>query len=216
MATVSDFALDEYHIGIYHPKHKNRWVAKFIGITPDRTIDTSEGGGAVSASSTITEADSGLTMQVVTFNRPSLSFAEVKLDRYNAVAYVAGKHEWATLSLTLEDDVTGIATAALQAQLERQQYLIGAGNGATTNLLAPGAVGREYKFAVDLEMRDGGAKNLEIWHIQGAWIQNINWGDLDYASGDAVKIEVTLRYDHAWQEVVAGKYGNALGGFTTG
>lgn len=219
MATISDFALDDEHIGIFHPKHKNRWVAYFIGISGERNKDTAEGGGAVTGGNNT--ADYGLTMQVVTFNRPSLSWAEVPLHRYNSVAYVMGKHEWAELSLSLEDDVTGMATAALQTQLERQQFLIGdpsmsyiAGQTDKPNLLSTGAVGREYKFAVLLEMRDGGRVTLERWHLEGCWIKSINWGDLDYSTGDAVKLDVTLRFDHAWQEVLNNTYGNALGGFT--
>ena len=35
--------------------------------------------------------------------------------------------------------------------------------------------------------------------MEGCWLQNVDWGDLDYSSSEAVSITLTIRYDHARQ-----------------
>src|SRR5574343_117352 len=130
MATLSQMGIPGSGNGILAPKLKNRWQVRFIGIAK-----AANGNGK------------DLTAQAVTVSRPSLSFEEVKLDRYNSTAYVAGKHSWEPLNLTVEDDITGLAATVVQQQLEGQQRLIGAdsANGAWLNA-EPTASG--YKFAM--------------------------------------------------------------------
>jgi hypothetical protein len=38
---------------------------------------------------------------------------------------------------------------------------------------------------------------IEQWDIQGAWIQDFNGGELDYASSDNAEISITIRFDAA-------------------
>ena len=147
-------------------------------------------------------------------SRPNLSFEEVKLDRYNSTAYVAGKHSWDPLNLTVEDDITGLAATLVQQQLETQQRLIGAdsSNGQWLNA-EPTASG--YKFGLKLELLDGNEGVVEVWKLEGAWIQSADWGELDYSASEALQISLTIRFDHAYQEIAGQGYGTALGGFAT-
>lgn len=178
MSTINDFGIPGVGSGILHPKHKNRWRATFANL----------GGGADSQP---------ISMQVITMTRPTLSFDEVQLDRYNSRAWVAGKHTWDELKMTLEDDVTGTATKVLQSQLQKQQWLI----GAEGQWLAASGEGSLYKFVTYLDMLDGNEQPIETWTYEGCWLKNTNWGDLDYSTGDAVKIDLSIRFDHARQAV---------------
>lgn len=36
-----------------------------------------------------------------------------------------------------------------------------------------------------------------MWHLQGIWPSAVNWGGLDYNSGDKVVIDITIVYDKA-------------------
>ena len=152
-----------------------------------------------------------LTAQAVTISRPNLSFEEVKLDRYNSTAYVAGKHSWEPVSLTVEDDITGLASTVVQQQLETQQRLIGAdsSNGQWLNA-EPTASG--YKFAMKLEMLDGNEAVVETWKLEGCFIQACDWGEMDYSASEAAQINLTIRFDHAFQELGGQGYGTAIGG----
>jgi len=190
MATINDIGIPGIGTGILQPKMKNRWRVTFANI----------GGGTSSQP---------LSLQAVTVTRPVLSFEEVPLHRYNSVAWVAGKHTFEPITITFEDDVTGTASQVLQNELQEQQFLI----GAEGPFLGVGEEGSLYKFVTYLDMLDGKEQVIEKWQVEGCWIQNIDYTDLDYSASDAVQITVTIRYDHARQDI--GGY-NAGEGVATG
>lgn len=184
---------------ILHPKHRNRWQAQFLGMT--NTV-----GGTNPADAR------NLTAQLTTFTRPSLEFDEVTLDRYNSRAYVAGKHTWSPITFNVEDDIGGLASSVLQAQLETQQRLIGAfGNNGQWLNTAMSAL--EYKFGTIIQMLDGNETVLEEWSLEGCWLSAVDYSDLDYADGAQVVISVTMRFDHARQFLTTAGAGLAVGGF---
>jgi len=185
MSTINDMGIPGVGSGINHPKHKNRWRVTFANL----------GGGVDSQP---------LSMQVITVSRPSYTFEEIALHRYVTQAYVAGKYRWDELKMTIEDDVTGTASAVLQAQQQKQQWII----GAEGQWFAAAGEGSLYKFVTYLDMLDGNDQVIEKWTIEGCWIKNINYGELDYGAGaEAVKIDLSIRFDHARQR---------LGGYSQG
>lgn len=191
MATVMDIGIPGVGSGINHPKQKNRWRVTFANM----------GGGADSQP---------VSMQAITVSRPTLNFAEVELHRYNSVAYIAGKHSWEELKISLQDDVTSSATAIIQAQLQKQQWLI----GAEGQWLAAAGEGSLYKFVTYLAQLDGNAQVIETWTVEGCWIKTATYGELDYKDSEPVQIDLSIRFDHARQTL--GGYvqgpGVALGG----
>jgi len=194
MATLSQVGIAGVGNGILHPKHKNRWRALFVGL-----------GGTLGASSGVPNE---LSMQAVTVTRPSLSYEEVQLDRYNSRAYVAGKHTFEACNMTVEDDVTNKASNAIQTQLERQQRLIGAsGPWLNTEATAYG-----YKFGMQLEMLDGNETVVEAWKYEGCFFSAVDWTDLDYSTGEKVLINLTIRFDHTRQLLIPAVQGSAIGG----
>lgn len=180
--------------GILHPRLKNKWRITFQDI-----------GRAVSGINS-----RNLTMQATTVTRPQLEFQEVELHRYNSVAYIAGKHTWSAMNLTVEDDITGLASKVVKGQLETQQRLVGIDlDGRWLNTAATGS---DYKFGVKLEMLDGDEGVVETWILEGVFIQAADFSDLDYSASEAVTIQLTLRYDHARSIESGDGYGTALGG----
>jgi len=191
MATLSQVGIPGVGFGILMPKLKNRWRVTFQG------IGANTGGNS-----------SDLSMQAITVTRPNLSFEQIKLDRYNSTAYVAGKHEWEPCNLVVQDDITGLATAIIQSQLEAQQLLI----GADGPWLATAATASAYKFGVKLDLLDGNELIVEQWLLEGCWIANSDFGELDYAASEAVTISLQVRFDHARQIIVQAGLGTAIGG----
>ena len=190
MATITDIGIRGVNSGgILQPKLKNRWRITFANM----------GSGGQS------ENSNGLSMQAVNVQRPTLSFEEVQLDRYNSRAWVAGKHNFEPITLSFEDDVTGSASRVVQDQIQSQQHLIGAGGPFLADSLSSAPEGSLYKFVTYLDMLDGATDDvIEKWTIEGCFIQNVSYGDLDYAASEQVLIEVTLRYDHARQDALNG------------
>lgn len=194
MATLSQMGVPQAGFGILQPKQAYKWQVTFTNLA--RLVP------AVSSRD--------LTRQATVIDRPNLSFEEVPIHRYNSTAYVAGKHQWEPLNLTVEDDITGLASLAIQGQLETQQRLIG--GDLPGQWLNSAATGSDYKFGMQLQQLDGNEGVVEQWIIEGCWIKSANYGQLSYDSNEPVKIELSVRFDHARQILTGQGYGTALGG----
>jgi len=188
MALITDLGVDGG--GIAQPRLKHKWAITFQNI------------GA--------QDSEPLRLNAIQADRPKLSFEEVVLDRYNSKAYVAGKHAFEVVTITFEDDLNGGVTKALNEQLELQQSIIGL---TAAPRLASAAAGQDYKFAVKMDLLDGNTAAVETWILEGTFIQNIDYMDVDYTSSESVKVTVTFRFDHARQSVNPdGVGGKATGG----
>ena len=148
------------------------------------------------------------TQQVMTCGRPQVEYEEVTVHSYNSRAYVAGKHQWSTLSVTLRDDVTNAISTLVGHQVQKQ-----VNHFEQTAPLA----GQNYKFTMRIEILDGGNDVvLESWFLEGCFIQNVNYSDLDYSSSDPQTIELTVRFDNATQEDIFTENPELLGGTNVG
>ena len=139
-----------------------------------------------------------LTLQVITIDRPKLGFDEIVLDRYNSRAYIPGKHQFETINVSFEADIGGGVYKALQDQLEHQQKLIGMD---PRRLMPTARSGGRFKFQTKLLQLDGDSTVFETWYLDGCYLSNVDWGDWDYTASETVKINVTLRFDHARQDI---------------
>jgi hypothetical protein len=183
--------------GIFAPKLRNKWRVSFLDMA--RLVP-----GVNSRN---------LTMQATTVSRPQLEFAEVEQHRYNSTAYSAGKHTWSSMSVTIEDDITGLASRVVKGQLETQQRIVGVDlDGRWLNTAATGS---DYKFGLKLEQLDGDEGVVESWVVEGAWIQAVDFGDLDYSASEAATIQLTIRFDTAHTVDAGEGYGTSLGGFAS-
>lgn len=194
MATLSQMGIPGAGFGLLHPKQKHKWQVTFVGLA--RLVPS------VSARE--------LTRQATTLTLPNLTFEEVAIHRYNSVGYVAGKHSWDAMNLTVEDDITGLASAAVTGQLETQQRLIGA--DLPGQWLNTAATGSDYKFGTIVQQLDGNEGVVETWRFEGCWIASADFGDRDYSASDAATITMSIRFDHARHELTGQGYGTALNG----
>ena len=136
-----------------------------------------------------------ITKQVIDVTRPSLTFDETILDVYNSRVYLAGKHTWDPLTINIRDDVNNSVTRLCGEQIQKQFDFFEQSSASS---------GTDYKFTGRIEMLDGGnganAVNiLETWELYGAYVQNINYNTLAYATSDPATITLSIRYDNAIQ-----------------
>ena len=136
-----------------------------------------------------------LTKQVIDVTRPSLTFDETILDVYNSRVYLAGKHTWDPLTLTIRDDVNNSVTRLCGEQIQKQFDFFEQSSASS---------GTDYKFTGRIEMLDGGnganaVTVLETWELYGAYVQNINYNTMAYATSDPATITLSVRYDNAIQ-----------------
>lgn len=187
MATIQDFGIPEIGTGILQPKLKNRWRVVFFNF----------GGAATSANA--------VSAQAINVTRPNITWDEVPLDRYNSRAYVAAKHSWQDMTITIDDDVTSTAAKAIQEQIQKQQYM----TGVEGPWLAAAPEASVYKFTTRIDMLDGNEQVIEQWYVEGCWIKTADYTDLDYSASEKVTINLTIRFDHARQSF--GQYSGGQG-----
>ena len=138
---------------------------------------------------------SELTKQVMDITRPNLTFDQVTLDVYNSRVYVAGKHTWDPITITIRDDVNNAVTKLVGEQVQKQFDFFEQASAAS---------GIDYKFTSRIEILDGGngastPNVLETFELYGAFIESVNYNTLAYATSDPVTITMNLRYDNAIQ-----------------
>ena len=136
-----------------------------------------------------------LTKQVIDVTRRSLTFDETILDVYNSRVYLAGKHTWDPLTINLRDDVNNSVTRLCGEQIQKQFDFFEQSSASS---------GTDYKFTGRIEMLDGGnganaVTVLETWELYGAYVQNINYNTMAYATSDPATITLSVRYDNAIQ-----------------
>ena len=150
---------------------------------------------------------SELTKQVIDITRPNLTFDTVTLDVYNSKVYLAGKHTWEAVTLTLREDVSNNVQKLVGEQLQKQFDFFEQSAAAS---------GSDYKFVTRIEITDGAnganAVNvLETFELYGCYIDSANYNQLAYGTSDPVTVTLSLRYDNAIQTPQGTGVGTAVG-----
>jgi hypothetical protein len=157
-----------------------------------------------------------LTKQVIDFNRPQVSFADIDIPIYNSTVKLAGKHSWGDVSVNLRDDANGNVAKLLGEQLQKQFDFMEQASASS---------GIDYKFTTRCEILDGGngahePQVLETWELYGCYLKDVNYQQLAYADSAPVTISMTLRFDNALQtpleDGVGTDVGRTLGTTVTG
>lgn len=195
MALITDMGVTVGAGGILHPMVKNKWRVDFYNFGGQRGEVVGSNDNEI------------LTLMAVSGDRPKISFEEIQLERYNSRGWIAGKTNWEPVTFTFESDISGRALNVFQQQVEKQQRSIGVGAGRVFNSASSA---QDYKFAVVVSQLDGDQKVLEQWSYEGAFVTNIDYGDLDYSASESLKIVATFRYDNA-RQLIIGMNGKAVG-----
>ena len=148
-----------------------------------------------------------LTKQVMDIARPNLNFNPFTIDVYNSKVKLIGKPEWQDVTINLRDDAGGNVTKLVGEQIQKQFDFAEQSSAAS---------GIDYKFVLKYEMLDGGnganaATVLETWEIYGAFINNVNYGDMNYTSNEPATVALSITYDNAIQTPGGTGVGTAVG-----
>lgn len=139
------------------------------------------------------ESSTELTKQVSDITRPKVSFEEMALDIYNSKVKLAGRYSWEPITLTLRDDAVGNVTKSVGQQIQKQFDFMEQASARS---------GIDYKFTTKIEILDGGngANNpqvLETFELYGCFLQNTDYGDLNYGTNEPATVALTIVYDNA-------------------
>jgi hypothetical protein len=148
-----------------------------------------------------------LTKQVMDVTRPNVSFEQMTVDIYNSRVYLAGKHTWEPITLTLREDVSNNVQKFVGEQLQKQLDFFEQSSAAS---------GSDYKFVTRIEILDGGnGANtpgvLETFELYGCYVESANYNTLNYAESAPVTVQLAIRYDNAIQTPQGTGIGTAIG-----
>jgi hypothetical protein len=118
--------------------------------------------------------------------RPTISIEEQEMHYINHTRYIAGKGKFETLSVTIYDP---IAPSGAQQVMEwiRTHWESVSGRAGYADF---------YKRDIQLKMLDPMGTVVELWDIKGAFLTQVNYGDLDYGSQEPSDIALTIRFDN--------------------
>ena len=141
-----------------------------------------------------------MTRQVIDFTRPTVTFEQIDLPIYNSTLKMAGKHSWGDVTCNLRDDAGANVQQLVGSQLQKQLDFFE---------MASAAAGADYKFTTKFEVLDGGNGAvapvvLESWELYGCYLKEVNYGDANYATSEAMTIALSITYDNANQVVGGG------------
>ncbi len=136
-----------------------------------------------------------LTKQVMDITRPKVSFEEMEIPVYNSKVYLAGKYTWESMTLTLRDDASGNVQRLVGEQIQKQFDFMEQ---------AAARSGIDYKFTTKIEILDGGngasaPVALETFEVYGCFVQNADYGEMNYATNEPATVALTIRFDNAVQ-----------------
>jgi hypothetical protein len=148
-----------------------------------------------------------LTKQVSDISRPNLNFNPFVIDVYNSKVNLIGKPSWEPVTVNLRDDAGGNVSKLIGEQIQKQFDFAEQSSASS---------GIDYKFVLKFEMLDGGnganaASVLETWELYGAFVNQVNYGEMNYGTSEAAMISLTVTYDNAVQTPTGTGVGTAVG-----
>lgn len=143
----------------------------------------------------VSTTTSELTKQVNDVSRPNVNFNPFVIDVYNSKINLVGKPTWEPITVNLRDDSGGNVSKLVGEQIQKQFDFAEQASAST---------GIDYKFTMKIEMLDGGNgkitnNTLETWELYGAFVSQVNYGEMNYGTNEAVMIQLTVTYDNAIQ-----------------
>lgn|SRR3990167_3860115 len=117
--------------------------------------------------------------------RPSMTFEKTTIDWINSKRWLAGKHTFEPVEITL---LSAIAPSSEQQVMEWWRLCgeMVSGRGGYADF---------YKRDIQIKALDALGTVCELWDGKGCWIESANFGDLDYASSDAMEITLSIQAD---------------------
>ena len=174
--------------GLLMPKLKYRFRAVFenFGVSSDRVE---------------------LTKQVASISRPNVNFNPFVIEAYNSKVNLVGKPSWEPVTVTLRDDAGGNVSKLVGEQIQKQFDFAEQASASS---------GIDYKFVLKFEMLDGGnganqPNILETWELYGAFVNQVNYGEMSYTESAPAEIVLTVTYDNAVQSPTGTGVGTAVG-----
>ena len=120
-------------------------------------------------------------------SRPNVQFGDVTLDHINVKRKLKGKADWQNVTATLYDPVTPSGAQAVMEWVRLSHESVTGRDGYSDF----------YKKDIRFNALGPVGDIVEEWILKGAYVQNANFGDMDWASDSPANINLTIVMDYA-------------------
>ena len=124
---------------------------------------------------------------VKTTGRPSVTFGEVTLDHINVKRKIKGKANWDNVTMDLYDPVTPSGAQAVMEWVRLSHESVTGRDGYSDF----------YKKDIRIHTLGPVGDVVEEWILKGAYVQNANFGSMDWTSDTPANINITVVMDYA-------------------
>jgi hypothetical protein len=121
--------------------------------------------------------------------RPSAKINSVEIPFINTSTFVAGRFNWNEITVTFKDPIGPSASQALMEWFRLHAESVTGRMGYAAG----------YKKDIELEMLDPTGVVVEKWILQGTFITDLNFNELDYNNDALASIRCSLRMDRCIQ-----------------
>ena len=118
-------------------------------------------------------------------SRPHITIGATEIPFLNTSTYVAGRFTWDEIRVTFRDPIGPSASQALMEWFRLHAESVTGRMGYAAG----------YKKDVEIEMLDPTGVVVEKWLLEGCFITDLNFGELDYSRDDLANIDCSLRMD---------------------
>lgn len=130
--------------------------------------------------------------------RPKLSYSEIEVNHVIEKIRFAGRPDWDTLRVSLYDVAQ---TNPAWGWITSNYYLRSANNPNQVSVGYLGGAAPNFKRNIQIFMLDGCGFALEAWNYMNAYPVDVDWGQVDMGRTDAMRVNMTLRYDRAYWQI---------------
>ena len=120
-------------------------------------------------------------------SRPSVTFGEIVLDHINMKRKIKGKANWDNITCDLYDPVTPSGAQAVMEWIRLSHESVTGRDGYSDF----------YKKQIHIKTLGPVGDVVEEWILKGAYVQNANFGDMDWNSETPANISLTIVMDYA-------------------
>ena len=128
-------------------------------------------------------------------SRPKFQFKEMQAEHLNETISFPSKTEWQSIQISLYDRCINTQNPIFTWLKMTQYDPSPIGCGAWYPAIDP----LSLKTCAGLQLLDGCGNIIEAWTLEHAYPQSVDWGELESTNYDIVTVDVTLKYDRAYQ-----------------
>lgn len=145
-----------------------------------------------------------VVLYALSSQRPSVEIDQIKIHHKQTEAYLPGKHKWSAINVKFYELTQGLAGGTTSSQIFN--YWAG-GQGGPIDFRSNSIRNGFGKADVDINLEDGQGSPVHIYKLYGVWPTKVEPVELNYSSSDLSTVQVTFRYDSAYEAPGANNVG---------